>query len=264
MGSSNGELASFSVFLRDDELAMGHMSATSRDQCCRFDTGASLASSCAKRNRVGQRGLTLIELLVALLVVGGLMALSVQSVHSVTGMRVREETGRLAGAIAYLYNHAAITGRTCRIVFSMGEEDGDGWAAECTDETPRLDAEVQRVSRGVVDRDFRDDDWSDRFSREDDSLERRIKERARWSQFASRTIQPARLSTGVHIAGVWTPRVTEEVTDGEAYLYFFPTGETQRALIYLVDPRENAYTLDVQPLTGRVRIIYGWKEVPRE
>ena len=210
-----------------------------------------------------QRGLTLIELLVAILVVAGLMALVVPSVQAVTGMRVREEAGRLAGAIGYLYNHAAITGRTCRIVFSMGDEEGDGWSAECTEDPPRLDPEVLRVRRGVVDRGFQDEDRFRRFGRDDDTLERRIKERASWNQFASRTIQPSRLPAGIEIGGVWTPRVSEPVSDGEAHLYFFSTGETQRALIYLIDPWENAYTLDVQPLTGRVRVLNGWEEPPR-
>ncbi len=209
------------------------------------------------------RGLTLIELLIALLVVSGLMMLVVPSVQSVTGMRVREESGRLSGAISYLYSHTAITGRTCRLVFSMNEEEGDGWAPECTEDPPRLDADTLRVRRGVVDQGFRDDDWHARSTREDDSLERRVKERARWNQFSSRTVQPSRLSAGVIIGGVWTPRYSEVVTDGEAHLYFFPTGETQRALIYLVDPWDNTYTLDVQPLTGRVRILNGWEEPPR-
>jgi general secretion pathway protein H len=219
-----------------------------------------------RAQRASESGLTLIELMIAVLIVGGLMALVVPSMQSVTGMRVREEAGRLAGTIGYLYNHTAITGRTCRLVFGMNVEGGDGWAAECTDEPPRLDPEQLRVRRGVVERSFRDDEderWT-RAVRDEDALERRIKERARWQQFASRSVQPVRLSTGVEIGGVWTPRFSEPVTEGEAHLYFFPAGETQRALIYLVDARENAYTLDVQPLTGRVRVLSGWEEVPRD
>lgn len=213
---------------------------------------------------LGQRGLTLIEILVVLLIVAGLMAMVIPSVQSVTGMRVRKEAGHLGGAISYLYNHAAVTGRTCRLVFSMGEEDGDAWTAECTEDPPRLDAETLQVRRGAVYRRDDDDDWFRRSGRDEDGFEERLKEQARWSQFASRTLQPTQLPSGIQIGGVWTPRVADLVSDGDANLYFFPTGETQRAIIYIVDSWDNAYTLDVQPLTGRVSIVSGWEEVPRD
>ncbi len=210
------------------------------------------------------RGLTLIEILVAILIVAGLMALVVPSIRSVTGVRAREEASRMAGAIRYLYNHTAVTGRTCRIVFSMGEEDGDNWMVECTEDAPRLEPEELKVNRGVIDRGFEEDDWFRRGTRDEDSIEHRIRERARWNQFASRTVQPSRLPSGVSFGGVWTSSFSDVVTEQDAYLYFFPAGETQRAVIYIVDSWDNAYTLDVQPLTGRVRVTSGWEEVPRE
>jgi hypothetical protein len=45
------------------------------------------------------------------------------------------------------------------------------------------------------------------------------------------------------------------VTSGRAYLYFYPLGQTEPAIVTLSDPSgENVYSLVVHPITGRVRI----------
>ena len=45
------------------------------------------------------------------------------------------------------------------------------------------------------------------------------------------------------------------MTSGRAYLYFFPLGQTEPAIVTLTDASgENAYSLVVHPITGRVQI----------
>jgi len=54
---------------------------------------------------------------------------------------------------------------------------------------------------------------------------------------------------------VFTPRVTDPITSGRAFIYFFPLGQTEPAIITLTDKKEqNVYSLVVHPITGRVRI----------
>ena len=54
---------------------------------------------------------------------------------------------------------------------------------------------------------------------------------------------------------VFTPRVAEPVTKGRAYIYFFPLGQTEPAIVHLSDAtQETVYSLVVHPITGRVRI----------
>ena len=57
-----------------------------------------------------ERGMTLIELMIALVIVGGLLALVVPSIEAVSWANVKEAAGKLSGTIGYLYNHTAITG----------------------------------------------------------------------------------------------------------------------------------------------------------
>ena len=49
--------------------------------------------------------------------------------------------------------------------------------------------------------------------------------------------------------------MTEPVTAGRAYLYFYPLGQTEPAIITLTDPTgESVYSLVVHPITGKVEI----------
>ncbi len=50
------------------------------------------------------------------------------------------------------------------------------------------------------------------------------------------------------------------VTSGPAYLYFFPTGMTERAVIHLADDSQNAYTLLVEGLLGTVKVLPSYVE----
>ncbi len=57
------------------------------------------------------------------------------------------------------------------------------------------------------------------------------------------------------IKSVYTPRMTEPVTTGRVYLYFYPLGQTEPAIITLTDlTGESVYSLVVHPITGKVRI----------
>ena len=73
---------------------------------------------------------------------------------------------------------------------------------------------------------------------------------------ALRGVQGARAQAGAaeedaKIHSVYTPRVTEPLTSGRAYIYFFPLGQTEPAIVTLSDPEGEAfYSLVVHPLTG--------------
>lgn len=213
--------------------------------------------------RPSERGLTLIELLVSLLIVGGMFAMVLPTMQSAAGVQVKEAAGKLSGAIASLYNHTALVGETCRLTFHLPEDEDDlgGYQAQCTAGSPQMKHERATVREGRVE----DEEEEDEFSslREDEQFEARIKAKAAWTQFAASTQhKPVEFARGVRIAGVWTPRVDDVITRGDAHLYFFPLGETQRAYIWMQDANDNYYTLTVEPLTGRVKVHPENLEVP--
>ena len=88
-------------------------------------------------------------------------------------------------------------------------------------------------------------------------------------------LRPVTLPTTVTLEGVWTPQYDEvqrpeevppqdEADDNIVYVHFFPGGYAERAFIYLSDGDDDWYTLEIEPLTGRVIVYDEEVEVPRD
>jgi general secretion pathway protein H len=76
-------------------------------------------------------------------------------------------------------------------------------------------------------------------------------------------IPPTTLGRAVRFRQVWVSHQEEPTTAGTAYLYFWPTGQTEGASIQLAQG-DDLYTLVVSPLTGRVRVVAGAAAAPGE
>ena len=61
----------------------------------------------------------------------------------------------------------------------------------------------------------------------------------------------------VRVYRLVTPHEPEPRETGRGYVYFFPGGQTEHAFVYLTDSGDNAYTLEIHPLTGRAVVHRG-------
>ena len=71
--------------------------------------------------------------------------------------------------------------------------------------------------------------------------------------------KPFKLPAQIKVVSVQTADDPKPITKGEASIYFFPQGHTQRTHIQVEDIEhpDNAFTIVVHPLTGRVEIKEG-------
>ena len=227
----------------------------------------------ARRHR---RGMTLIEIMVALMIAAVLFSAVVVSIGSITGTKAKAATSELAGVIRSLYDTAALSGKTCRLVFELPEPRSEGrtrYRAECAAgnvttsrdrdtellEGNRSADELARVG-GDARRDYRTDtgpNLNEELAGERD----RVEKAAQFSEFTAPELEPRTLPSDVRVS-VWTRQQREPTEKGLAYLYFFPQGFTERAQVY-VRQGDNVWTLKVQPLTGKVDVVGEALEVPR-
>lgn len=222
--------------------------------------------------------MTLIEIVVALMIVSVLFAAVTFSVGALTGAKAKESSTELAGTIRALYDTAALSGKTCRLVFTLPEERDEDtpvtWRAECstTGATASAKRDDELAAARKKARDQVEEKKDDRFRRLDsddaptlqqlqEQEEKRVNDAAAYSNFSNDDVAEKTLPSNVHVE-VWTQKQREATKHGIAYLYFFPQGYTERAQVWLRQG-DNVWTLAISPLTGKTKIYSEALEVPR-
>jgi general secretion pathway protein H len=76
----------------------------------------------------------------------------------------------------------------------------------------------------------------------------------------SQAVRKDSLPRGVAFQDVITER-QGKVTEGEAFTHFFPMGLAEKTVIHLADQDRRSFTLELNPLTGRVKVYEGYIEV---
>src|SRR5438128_7242712 len=121
--------------------------------------------------RRAPRGFTLLELIIVIGIIALLMGAAVMTISSITGSKAKSSANELAGTIRLLYDSAALTGKTCRLVFELPPIKDDDtpvkYHAECAKSglTARKDRddELKELREGERDRE------RDKKRKEDDS-----------------------------------------------------------------------------------------------
>ena len=217
-------------------------------------------------------GFTLIEVMVVFAIVALLAAGSMQGFRSLRKADLREASTQLSGAMRYLFDRASTTGKMHRLVIDM--ETGMYWAEVSDDHffIPREETvdnlrkrEDQEATQDEEEAKKRDQaakeaengkgpPGSSSFDLSKLEVGDFRPKRARFAAFKDLALKPVRLKK-TRVTSVYTPRVTEPLTAGRAYIYFFPLGQTEPAIVTMSDPTgESVFSLVVHPITGHVRI----------
>jgi general secretion pathway protein H len=224
------------------------------------------------------QGFTLIEVMVALMIVALIATIGVKGFRTVTKSSLREGSSHMAGAIRFLFDRASITGKYHRLVIDLNE--GRYWAEvsddrfyapnqaeseperrkreekeDAVEEEERKRKEKQQLLYGSNSSSSSSASSSSSFDMSKMEVGEFRPRRARFAAFKETALKPVTLKKEVRIKSVYTPRMTDPVTAGRAYLYFYPLGQTEPAVITLTDKTgESVFSLVVHPITGRVRI----------
>jgi general secretion pathway protein H len=224
------------------------------------------------RGRASLSGFTLIEIIVVLAVVGLIMGLGIKGFRSLNRSDLRAASTHLAGSIRFLFDRASTTGKTHRLVLDI--ENGRYWAEASDDKfyVPRESESPEAARRREEMEAHEDEEQKAKQEKEaadksdstygDSSFDMSKLEvgefkpkRARFAAFKELAFKPETLKKTLVLHSVYTPRVTDPVTSGRAYIYFFPLGQTEPAIVTLADSSgEPIYSLVVHPLTGRVKV----------
>jgi len=212
--------------------------------------------------RAIRRGLTLIEVLVVMAIVGLVAGSVVVGSGQLASARIRHSSTMLTGAIRVGFSRASATSKSIRLVMDFEEsqlwlEEGDqpmlvqskdttgtGGASAATMAEQQAYEESGRIMKGPV------------------APKTGFKEIDAMGLVASEPGKGKKpLERGIKFREVQTSHDAEPRTAGRAYLYFWPGGQTERASIQLKvgdsTNERDAITLIVSPLTGKVTVKDG-------
>jgi general secretion pathway protein H len=211
----------------------------------------------------------MVTLAIVALLTGG----AIKGLRSLRRTDLREATTHMSGAVRYLFDRASTTGKVHRLVIDI--DSGRYWA-EISDDRFYVphEAESEQALRTREEKEAAEDEEA-RLRREERERDRARgsgaptsssfdlsklevadfrPKRARFAAFKEMALKPVQLKKA-KLRSVYTPRVVDALTTGRAYLYFFPLGQTEPAIITLSDMSGGSlYSLVVHPITGRVKI----------
>jgi general secretion pathway protein H len=209
--------------------------------------------------------------LVVVAIVGGMLSGAVYGFRAIARSDLRGSAAKLAGGVRYCFDRAVTTGAYFRIVLDL---DQNTYWAERSDERMFLTRDKEESpgkgqALDVAAQEKKRDE--DEKRAEDEALARSgaaaqlegppKPKHAKFQSFKDATLPQVKLKR-TRLFDVYTARQREPYTKGRAYLYFFPDGHTERAMIRLSDG-DDFYSLIVHPLTGRVEVKAGRQELPK-
>jgi len=237
-----------------------------------------------------QAGFTLVEVVVTVALIAIASAVVIPAVSNVGRAEMRSTASKLSGMMRRVYSDAALTGQTHRIIFDLDE---NSISVEATEQVLDFDQESGALAEAA---DRKGDLGRSEFKLGGEKFDSLVAElMAQQSVQGEDDEEPmdnpmnAFLGIGslagnagmagnegfasggdaiplegqVELMDVWVAGMDEPKAEGKAYLYFFPHGYTQNALIHLTDPDNNVYTVKVYPLTGKTAIEAEYVEIPK-
>lgn len=206
----------------------------------------------------GQRGLTLVETLIVISLIAIMAGGVIFGSGMLTSSRQRAAATLIASAVRMGITRANTTGRPVRLVFDIDnhrvlleetsgvmlrqkEAKSTGGGAEAaTDVEKEAKAEAERILDGP------------RAPRPEFTPVKQF------GFDGDDPVQGRELGAGVKLKQVQTDHDEDPRTSGRAYLYFWPGGGTERAVVQVVrEGDKEGLSVVVSPLTGRAKIERG-------
>ena len=241
------------------------------------------------------RGMTVIEVLIVLAVFALMVGMVLVGFSTSRAAEVVRGVNQVANTMRYGYDKARVNGRYHRILINIDERS---FTLQEGDDKMYLPA-TDRDGKIVEFDESKEEERAERDKRAEESYNRSIQSQVYSADQAggsggqnseyeaykpapkkvprrkpplfsgfeeenaiSGVAKPVKLPEGVRIVSVRTDADLKAITEGEASIYFFPQGRTQKAHVLIEDRESDAkWTITLAPLTGRVEILEGHEEL---
>lgn len=187
-----------------------------------------------------QRGFTLIETMVVILIISGVMAMGAGQLINPNEHR-RAQVRKLAIETKELRTAARLQNSTFRLAILMDNEKGHKfWVESASGHTLQMTEEQEKELDKLT------------------AIQREGAMKGKSTFTKDKKLgKEVALSGGLVFEGIEISGKSKETTTGLAYVYFFPQGLSDEALIKIGDRKNQHWTIAIHPLTGAARVLNG-------
>ncbi|MBW2731421.1 MAG: prepilin-type N-terminal cleavage/methylation domain-containing protein [Deltaproteobacteria bacterium] len=242
-------------------------------------------------------GFTLIEMMVVVALIALLMGMSTMSFRSLTKADLRSSAGKTAAAMRFAFDRGLMTGAYLRLAidldkgrlwleaskdrvslrsgkkqYAKGEDDKDEAEGEPGEEHPAARKHAKNPMMPFGAGEDGEDGDEGAFGVDAEALVKAYetaneppkRPKPRFTRFRGPGVKEIRLKGSILVEAVKTARMEEPVEKGMAYIYFFPQGHAEPAIVRLMNKSEDYYSVVLHPLTGSARIYPCKYRIPDE
>lgn len=222
-----------------------------------------------RRRKRSLEGMTLLEIIMVTVIIALAMSGISFSVGALTRTNLKGGAGKVGAAMKYAYNRAITQGTIVRVHFTI---PGSTFSVEEAHSGVVVTKRKDKNEKKDLDENGKRVDSVDPWAAAQARLNHPDKPSVGASPFSALTTedgevlkryQNVSLGRGVQFIKLLVPHEPEPVTKGEGSVHFFPGGHTERAVVQLGDGRGGVYSIEVHPLTGKVK-IHGEAYEPKE
>jgi prepilin-type N-terminal cleavage/methylation domain-containing protein len=217
-----------------------------------------------RRRFTAAAGMTLIEIMVTLAVVGLVLGITISQLGDTFDSRARQATRELSATIRYLYNKAASENLTMRLVFDFEKQS---YNVEATADLYQLENEEDREERLKREQKAKPKSETKAASSSKDATPEETpvqKAEAKFGAVDSHLLKPYQLPNGVFFKDIYTEHDNRPISKDKAYIYIFPSGYVERAIINLRNEDDSELrAIEVNPMTGATRIYEEYRELKK-
>ena len=187
----------------------------------------------------------MLELMVVVVLIAGLIAIAIPSVRSLGGLDLKTDIVKIAGLSSEVYDLAATSGKTHRIVFDLDNQQY--WVEEKVGDAGLIAPELGYEDLMKEKSEKKDGSPADKFA-------------PSFKEAAGSIGEKNVLAKNLVIHGVWTEEMNDIARAGKVAIYFFAGGYTQVAFVSLAikgEEEDSSMYLALNPLTAAVTIDRG-------
>jgi prepilin-type N-terminal cleavage/methylation domain-containing protein len=188
---------------------------------------------------LGNKGFTLIEILVAMALVAIILVMVTGTTFS-TRKNLDEFLSKIERVARFSTDEATLNNKFLRLSFNLEEEENILQLDFSDDLKLLIDIEEEKAR-------YEEDD--------DDDDENKPKKRDPFRKHPEFDAEEFSVPVGVRVIGVSSNLINRLITDQKASVYFYPTGEKDSAIIILATDDEMAY-LEIEPFRQQIKRTY--------